>query len=205
LPVTETSPVVKPESPYGNTKKISEEIIIDTILAEKYMKAVLLRYFNPIGAHKSAEIGELPLGVPNNLLPYITQTAIGLREKLSVFGNDYNTPDGTPIRDYINVVDLAKAHVIAVKRLLDNKNSENVEVFNIGTGKGVSVLEIINSFERSTDQKLNCQIVDRRSGDVEQVWADTTKANSILGWKAEKSLDETVKSAWEWEKKLRRK
>ncbi|MDL2262017.1 UDP-glucose 4-epimerase GalE [Bacteroidales bacterium OttesenSCG-928-I21] len=203
LPVTEESPVVKAESPYGNTKKISEEIIVDTLSANPQLKTISLRYFNPIGAHPSAEIGELPIGVPNNLLPYITQTAIGIREKLSVFGNDYNTPDGTAIRDYVNVVDLAKSHVAAVNRLLEVKNTEACEVFNIGTGKGVSVLEIIESFERSTGQKLPYKIVDRRAGDVEQVWANTTKANNILKWKAEKTLDETIKSAWEWEKKLR--
>ncbi|MDR2010398.1 MAG: UDP-glucose 4-epimerase GalE [Bacteroidales bacterium] len=202
LPVTESSPVLKAESPYGNTKKISEEIIVDTINSNNNLKTISLRYFNPIGAHPSAEIGELPLGVPNNLLPYITQTAIGLREKLSVFGNDYNTPDGTPIRDYINVVDLAKAHVVAVERLISDKNAENYEIFNIGTGKGVSVLEIIETFEKTTNQKLPYQIVGRRAGDIEKVWADTTKANKILGWKAEKTLDETVKSAWNWEKKL---
>lgn len=205
LPVTETSPVVKPESPYGNTKKISEEIIEDTIKADQNIKAILLRYFNPIGAHPSSEIGELPLGVPNNLLPFITQTAIGLRQKLMVFGSDYNTPDGTAIRDYINVVDLAKAHVIAVQRLINNKQADNPEIFNIGTGTGNSVLEIIKSFERSTGEKLNYEITERRAGDVEKVWGDTTKANNILGWKAEVSLDETVKSAWNWEKKLRGK
>ncbi len=203
LPVNENSPIVKAESPYGNTKKINEEIIIDTINSDSKIKSILLRYFNPIGAHPSTEIGELPLGVPNNLLPYITQTAYGLREKLSVFGDDYNTPDGTAIRDYINVVDLAKAHVVAVERLICERNLVNPEIFNIGTGKGVSVLEIINAFERSTEKKLNYQIVDRRAGDIEQVWADTTKANNILGWKAEKTLDETVLSAWEWEKKVR--
>lgn len=203
LPVTENSPIVKPESPYGNTKKISEEIIGDTIKSSSDIKAILLRYFNPIGAHPSSEIGELPLGVPNNLLPFITQTAIGLRQKLMVFGSDYNTTDGTAVRDYINVVDLAKAHVIAVKRLIDKKNLDNPEVFNIGTGTGNSVLEIIKSFERSTNIKLNYEITGRRAGDIEKVWADTSKANDILGWKAEVSLDETVKSAWNWEKKLR--
>ncbi len=201
LPVTEESPIVKPESPYGNTKKISEEIIVDTLNSTDKINAISLRYFNPIGAHITAEIGELPLGVPSNLLPFITQTAIGIRKELSVFGDDYNTPDGTAIRDYINVCDLAKAHVSAVKRLVQNKG--RYEVFNIGTGKGVSVLEIINAFERSTEVKLKYKIVDRRAGDVEQVWADTTKANAILGWKPEVTLDETVKSAWEWEKKVR--
>ncbi|MDD4149823.1 MAG: UDP-glucose 4-epimerase GalE [Bacteroidales bacterium] len=202
LPVTEDTPVVKAESPYGNTKKINEEIIVDTINSSENLNAISLRYFNPIGAHISANIGELPLGVPNNLLPYITQTAIGLRKELSVFGDDYNTPDGTAIRDYINVCDLAKAHVVAVKRLLNN--ALRYEVFNIGTGKGSSVMEIINAFESSTGQKLNYKIVDRRAGDIEQVWADTSKANKILCWKAEISLDETVKSAWEWEKKVQK-
>jgi UDP-glucose 4-epimerase len=204
LPVTEDSPVVKPESPYGNTKKINEEMIQDFCKSNNDFKAILLRYFNPIGAHDSAEIGELPLGMPDNLLPYITQTAIGLREKMSVFGGDYNTLDGTAIRDYINVVDLAQAHVVAIKRLLKNKNSEQCEIFNIGTGKGVSVMEIIKSFEKVCEQNLNYQITDRRAGDIEQIWADTTKANTILGWKSEKSLDETILSAWKWEQKLRK-
>lgn len=203
LPVTERSPIIKPESPYGNTKKISEEIITDTVNANENLKAISLRYFNPIGAHPSALIGELPIGLPNNLLPFITQTAIGLREKLLVFGNDYNTPDGTAIRDYINVCDLAKAHLFAVERLLDNKSNFNHEFFNIGTGKGNSVLEIIKAFEKSTGQKLNYEITSRRFGDVEQVWADTSFAEKILGWKAETSLEDTVKSAWNWEKKNR--
>ncbi len=202
LPVTEDTPVVKPESPYGNTKKINEEIIVDAIHSAENLSAISLRYFNPIGAHISAHIGELPLGVPDNLLPYITQTAIGLRKELSVFGDDYNTPDGTAIRDYINVCDLAKAHVFAVKRLLDKIS--RYETFNIGTGRGSSVMEIIEAFEISTGQKLNYKIVDRRAGDIEQVWADTSKANKVLGWKAEVSLEETVKSAWEWEKKVNR-
>ncbi len=201
LPVTEESPIVKPESPYGNTKKINEEIIVDTLNSTRKLKAISLRYFNPIGAHESAKIGELPLGVPDNLLPYITQTAIGLRKELSVFGNDYNTPDGTAIRDYIYVCDLAKAHVAAIKRI--ESSGKQYEYFNIGTGTGVSVMEIIKAFERSTGQKLKYKIVDRRTGDIEQVWADTTKANTVLGWKAEKTLDETVKSAWEWEKRVR--
>lgn len=200
LPVTENIPFAKAESPYGNTKKISEEIIQDVLRATPQLKAIALRYFNPIGAHPSALIGELPNGTPNNLMPYITQTAIGIRECLSVFGNDYNTPDGTPIRDYINVVDLAKAHVAAVKHLVSDKNNMQFDFFNIGTGKGSTVMEIIESFERSTGLKLNYKIVGRRAGDIEKVWADTTKANTILGWKAEKSLDETTLSAWEWEK-----
>ncbi len=200
LPVTENTPFAKAESPYGNTKKISEEIIQDALHATPSLKAVALRYFNPIGAHHTALIGELPNGTPNNLMPYITQTAIGIRECLSVFGNDYNTPDGTPIRDYINVVDLAKAHVAAVKYLLSPKTTKQFDYFNIGTGKGSTVLEIIESFERSTGVKLNYKIVGRRAGDIEKVWADTTKANTVLGWKAEKTLDETTLSAWNWEK-----
>lgn len=205
LPVTETSPLIKPTSPYGNTKKINEEIIQDFIRVNLDFNAILLRYFNPIGAHSSAKIGELPLGVPDNLLPFITQTAIGIRKQLSVFGNDYNTPDGTAIRDYIDVVDLSKAHVISVKRLVGKINSQSCEVFNIGTGKGISVMEIIKSFEKVSGKSLNYRIADRREGDVEQVWADTTKANQVLGWKAQKSLDQTVLSAWEWEKNLRSK
>jgi len=203
LPVSEEAPVKKANSPYGNTKQISEEIIQDTLSVDQGLNAILLRYFNPIGAHPSSEIGELPIGVPNNLVPFITQTAAGTREKLSVFGDDYNTPDGTCIRDYINVVDLAKAHVVSIKRLLDKKNKESLEVFNLGTGQGLSVMEIINSFEKTTGRKLNYQIVGRRSGDVEKVYADTTFANEELGWKAEKTIDETLLSAWNWEKKIR--
>lgn len=203
LPVTEDSPVVRPESPYGNTKKISEEILQDFVNSNTQFKAISLRYFNPIGAHPSALIGELPLGVPNNLMPYITQTAYGIRDELKVFGSDYNTPDGTPIRDYINVVDLAKAHLCAVERLILNKNKSVFEVFNIGTGKGLTVLEIIKAFEKTTGVKLKYRITGRRKGDVEKVWADTTKANDELGWKAENSLEDTVKSAWEWEKYYR--
>ncbi|HOK38777.1 MAG TPA: UDP-glucose 4-epimerase GalE [Bacteroidales bacterium] len=205
LPVTEESPVIKPESPYGNTKRISEEIIQDFLNSTQGFKCISLRYFNPIGAHPSAEIGELPIGVPNNLMPYITQTAYGIREELKVFGSDYNTPDGTPIRDYINVVDLAEAHVAAVNRLLKDKTEDKFEVFNIGTGQGHTVLEVINAFEKNTGVKLKYRITNRRPGDVEKVWADTSKANKILGWKAKKSLAETVKSAWEWEKKYREK
>lgn len=205
LPVTENTPVAKAESPYGNTKKINEEIIEDSIKANDKLKAISLRYFNPIGAHPSAEIGELPVGVPNNLLPYITQTAIGKRKKLMVFGNDYNTPDGTPIRDYINVVDLARAHVVSVERLLSEDTGDRYEVFNIGTGNGLSVLEIIKSFEESTGEKLPYEITGRRAGDIEKIWADTSKANNILGWKAEITLDETVRSAWKWELKLKEK
>ncbi|MCF8374220.1 MAG: UDP-glucose 4-epimerase GalE [Bacteroidales bacterium] len=204
LPVTEDAPVQKATSPYGNTKQISEEILQDTIFANPELKTIALRYFNPIGAHPSALIGELPLGVPNNLVPFITQTAIGLRQQLSVFGDDYNTPDGSAVRDYINVVDLAKAHVIAIARLMENKNKKNFEYFNLGTGRGASVFEVIESFERSTGQKLNYKVVGRRAGDVEQVYADTRFANEELGWKAEKTLDETLVSAWTWEKNLRK-
>jgi len=204
LPVTEKTPISKSESPYGNTKIISEQIISDTIFSNKNLKAISLRYFNPIGAHKTAKIGEIPNGIPNNLLPFITQTALGIREKLLVFGNDYNTPDGTPIRDYINVVDLAKAHIKSVERLLNNKNIESYEFFNIGTGKGNSVLEIIETFEKVSGFKLPYQIVERRAGDIEQIYADTTKAQQELEWKAEVSLEETIKSAWEWEKFYRK-
>ncbi len=204
LPVTENTPVVRPESPYGNTKKIGEEIIQDFIKASVGFNAISLRYFNPIGAHPTALIGELPLGVPNNLMPYITQTAYGIREELKVFGSDYKTHDGTPIRDYINVVDLSRAHVLAVERLNNQKNKEAYEIYNIGTGKGLSVLDIIKAFENSTGIKLKYRITDRRPGDVEKVWADTTKANEELGWKAEISLEDTVKSAWEWENYYRK-
>ncbi|HNY07941.1 MAG TPA: UDP-glucose 4-epimerase GalE, partial [Bacteroidales bacterium] len=204
LPVKESSPIKKAFCPYGNTKQISEDIIFDTI-AVTDLKAIALRYFNPIGAHESALIGELPLGVPNNLIPYITQTAIGKREFLRVFGNDYDTPDGTPIRDYIHVVDLAKAHVIAVDRMLNGKMKKQCEVFNLGTGNGFSVLEVINSFEKVSGTKLNYKIVGRRPGDVIEVWADTSFANKELGWKAEKGLDEMMLSAWNWEKALKNK
>lgn len=204
LPVSEEAPIKKAWSPYGNTKQISEEIIEDTIKASDGIKGIALRYFNPIGAHESAEIGELPIGVPDNLVPYITQTAIGLRHQLKVFGNDYNTHDGSAIRDYIHVVDLAKAHVIALDRMLKNKNKKPFEVFNLGTGNGYSVIDVIKSFEKVSGQKLNYKIVDRRPGDVEQVWADTSFANKELGWKAEKGLDEMMRSAWEWEKALTR-
>lgn len=202
VPVNEQSPIKPANCPYGNTKQISEEIIRDTITSGSPIKSILLRYFNPIGAHPTSLIGELPNGVPLNLVPYITQTAIGIREKLSVFGDDYNTPDGSCIRDYIDVVDLAKAHVLAITRMLD-KESDKVEVFNLGTGNGVSVLELVKQFEKSTGVKLNYQIVDRRHGDVEQVYADCKKANEILGWKATTPLDETLNNAWNWQKKLR--
>ncbi|MCX6287067.1 MAG: UDP-glucose 4-epimerase GalE [Bacteroidetes bacterium] len=204
LPVKEEAPVQKAWSPYGNTKQISEEIISDTSKVSG-IQGILLRYFNPIGAHETALIGELPLGVPNSLMPYITQTAIGKRPFLRVWGSDYNTPDGTAVRDYLHVSDLARAHVIAVERMLDNKMKQKVEVFNLGTGNGFSVMQVIESFERSTGVKLNYQIMDRRPGDIEKVWADTGYANKELGWKAEKSLDEMTASAWKWEKALAEK
>ena len=203
LPVTEDAPIKKAESPYGNTKQINEEIIYDTVKSGSPIQAILLRYFNPIGAHPTAIIGEMPNGVPQNLIPFLTQTAIGIREKLSVFGDDYNTPDGSCIRDYINVVDLAKAHVVAIDRILQDKQNEQVEVFNIGTGRGLSVLELIQAFEKSTGVKLNYQIVGRRAGDIEQVWANPDKANNVLGWKAETSIEDTLRSAWRWQQKLR--
>ena len=205
LPVTESAPIKKAESPYGNTKQINEKIIQDTVKSGAPIQAILLRYFNPIGAHPTALIGELPNGVPMNLIPYLTQTAIGIREKLSVFGDDYDTPDGSCIRDYINVVDLAKAHVIAIDRMLGNKQKEKVEVFNIGTGKGLSVLELIHAFEKTTGVKLNYQIVGRRTGDIEKVWANPEKANKELGWKAETSIEDTLLSAWKWQQRLREK
>jgi UDP-glucose 4-epimerase len=204
LPVTEYAPIKPAMSPYGNTKQVGEEIIRDTIYANpNTYQSIILRYFNPIGAHASAEIGELPNGVPQNLVPFITQTAIGLRKQLQVFGDDYNTHDGSCIRDYIHVVDLAKAHVVAVKRMLQEKTLSNVETFNLGTGVGLSVLDIINTFEKVNDIKIPYRIVGRREGDVEQVWADPTVANEILGWKAEETVEETLRSAWEWEKKIR--
>ena len=201
LPAKEDSPVQKAMSPYGNTKQISEEILTDTSVTAD-IKAILLRYFNPIGAHDSALIGELPLGVPNCLMPYITQTAIGIRPFLRVWGDDYDTPDGTAIRDYIHVVDLAKAHVIAVERLLEDRKDKKIEIFNLGTGNGFSVMEVIQSFERSTGVKLPYKIMDRRPGDIVKVWADTEYANKELGWKAEKTLDEMTGSAWKWEQAL---
>lgn len=205
LPVKETDPFKPADSPYGNTKQIAEEIIRDTIKANDFFRAISLRYFNPIGAHSSALIGELPRGVPNNLVPFITQTAAGVREELKVFGSDYNTPDGSGIRDYINVVDLAKAHVVSIQRMIEGKSKNNLEVFNLGTGKGTSVLEIVNAFEKVTGVKLNYKIVDRRLGDIESVYADTQYANQELGWKTEVSLEETLLSAWNWEKSIRKK
>lgn len=202
-PVTEKAPIKKATSPYGNTKQISEEIITDVINSGAPFKSVILRYFNPVGAHPSAEIGELPNGVPQNLIPYLTQTAIGIRKELSVFGDDYNTPDGSCIRDYINVVDLAQAHVIAVKRMLDDKSEAKIEIFNLGTGNGVSVLELIKVFEEATGVKVPHKIVGRRAGDIEKVWADPAYANEVLGWKATSSLADTMRSAWAWQLKLR--
>ena len=204
LPVKEDTPILPAISPYGNTKQIAEEILHDFTTSNS-TNVISLRYFNPIGAHESSLIGELPIGVPQNLIPFITQTAIGIRPQLSVFGNDYNTNDGTCIRDYIHVVDLAKAHVSAVERLVNKKSKKPFEVFNIGTGNGISVLEVIQAFERVSDVKLNYKFETRRAGDVEKVWADTTFANQELGWKAEKTLDEMVQSAWNWELKLANK
>ncbi|NMB70902.1 MAG: UDP-glucose 4-epimerase GalE [Bacteroidales bacterium] len=203
LPVTENSPVKPALSPYGNTKQISEEIIRDTISSKAPLRAISLRYFNPIGAHPSGLIGELPLGMPNNLVPFITQTAAGIRKELLVFGNDYSTHDGTAIRDYINVVDLSKAHVVAIQRLVSQQQKAAYEVFNLGTGRGYSVLEIIKTFEKVTGVKINYRITGRRPGDIEKVWADTSLANNELGWKAEKTLEETLASAWKWEQYYR--
>ena len=202
LPVTEEAPIQKALSPYGNTKQINEEIINDYIHSGAPIKSIILRYFNPIGAHPSAYIGELPNGVPMNLIPFVTQTAIGIRKELKIFGNDYNTPDGTCIRDYIYVVDLAKAHVAAMARVLD-KETDPVEVFNIGTGKGVSTLEVVEGFEKATGVKLNWSFAPRREGDIEKVWGNVDKANKVLGWKAETPLEDVLASAWKWQKKLR--
>lgn len=202
-PVTEQSPIKPATSPYGNTKQISEEIISDVIRSGAPFKSIILRYFNPIGAHPSAEIGELPNGVPQNLIPYLTQTAIGIRKELSVFGDDYNTPDGSCIRDYINVVDLAKAHVIAVHRMLCDKAEAPIEIFNLGTGRGLSVLELINTFEKATGVKVPHKIVGRREGDIEKVWADPARANKILGWVADTPVEDTLRSAWAWQCRLR--
>jgi UDP-glucose 4-epimerase len=205
LPVTEEAPLQPAMSPYGNTKQIGEEIIRDTTISSDKIKAISLRYFNPIGAHPSALIGELPRGVPENLVPYITQTAIGLRPELKIFGNDYDTPDGSCIRDYLHVSDLARAHVVAVKRLIEKKNRKDYEIFNLGTGKGVSVLEAINSFERVSGVKLKYKIAGRRAGDIVKIWADPTLANRELGWKTVYSLDECMKTAWDWEKHIMKK
>ena len=203
VPVTEEAPIKKAESPYGNTKQVNEEIIQDYIKSGANIKSVILRYFNPIGSHPTSIIGEMPNGVPMNLIPYLTQAAIGIREYLTVFGDDYNTPDGSCIRDYIYVVDLAKAHVAAMARILDGKSEEDVEVFNIGTGHGVSVLELINSFERATGVKLPYKVGPRRGGDIEAIWGNVDKANNVLGWKADTPLDDILLSAWNWQKRLR--
>lgn len=202
LPVTERTPFQPAESPYGNSKQICEEIIRDQCHTDELFHSISLRYFNPVGAHDSALIGELPLGVPANLIPYITQTAAGIREELKVFGGDYNTADGTAVRDYIHVVDLAKAHVISVKRLLENKQDHNHEFFNLGTGTGSTVLEVIKAFEKTSQVKLNYKIVDRRSGDIEKIYADTSFANEVLGWKSELGLEEMMASAWKWQQTL---
>lgn len=204
-PVDETSPIKAATSPYGNTKQISEEIITDYIRSGAGIKSIILRYFNPVGAHPSALIGELPNGVPQNLIPYLTQTAIGIRPELSVFGNDYNTPDGSCIRDFINVVDLAKAHVVAARRMLSDESSDNIEIFNLGTGNGVSVLELINTFREATGVDVPYKIVGRREGDIEKVWADPSRANNVLGWKATTPLADTLLSAWNWQLQLRKR
>lgn len=202
-PVTEQTPRKPATSPYGNTKQISEDMLRDSVAAYDGLKSIALRYFNPIGAHPSALIGELPRGVPQNLVPYITQTAAGLRECLSVFGDDYPTPDGSCIRDYIDVVDLAKAHVAAIYRMVENKSEERYEIFNIGTGRGVSVLELVHKFEEVNGLKINYKIAPRRAGDIIAIWADPARANAVLGWRAERSLDETLAAAWRWEKHVR--
>lgn len=204
-PIDESAPIKPAESPYGNTKQINEEIIQDFVHSGAPIKSIILRYFNPIGAHPSAEIGELPIGVPQNLVPYITQTAIGIREQLSVFGDDYNTPDGSCIRDFINVVNLAKAHVVAIDRMLTDKSDEAIEIFNLGTGVGLSVLELIKVFEKVSGKPLNYKIVGRREGDIEQIWAQPDKANKVLGWKAEATVEETMASAWKWQQRLKEK
>lgn len=204
MPITECASVQPAMSPYGNTKRVGEEIISD-VAKVSGINAILLRYFNPIGAHETAEIGELPVGVPQNLVPFITQTAIGIRAELSVYGDDYPTADGTCIRDYIHVVDLAKAHVVALKRLFDRKNETRVEVFNVGTGRGSSVLEVIRTFEKVSGKELPYKIVGRREGDIIEAYANTDKANTVLGWKAESTLEEALHSAWKWEQKVRNK
>ncbi|MDE6533907.1 MAG: UDP-glucose 4-epimerase GalE [Muribaculaceae bacterium] len=201
-PIDESAPIKPATSPYGNTKQISEEIIEDYVKSGAPIKSILLRYFNPIGAHPSALIGELPLGVPQNLVPYLTQTAAGIRKELTVFGDDYNTPDGSCIRDYIDVVDLAKAHVIAMKRMLENKDTDAVEIFNLGTGRGLSVLELINAFEEATGVEVPHKIGPRRAGDIEKIWADPKKANEVLGWTAEADIKDTMRNAWAWQCKV---
>lgn len=203
MPIAESTPIQPAMSPYGNTKQIGEEIITDVTKVSN-LNAILLRYFNPVGAHESNEIGELPLGVPQNLVPFITQTGVGLRKELAVYGNDYPTSDGTCVRDYIHVVDLAKAHVIAMQRLVNKTNTEKLEIFNLGTGKGSSVLEVIKAFEKASGQKLPYKIVARREGDVTEAYANTDKANNVLGWKTQLGLDEAIASAWKWEQKIRK-
>lgn len=204
-PIDENAPIKPATSPYGNTKQINEEIINDFVHSGAPIKSVILRYFNPIGAHPSGEIGELPLGVPQNLVPFITQTGMGIREQLSVFGDDYDTPDGSCIRDFINVVDLSKAHVIAIERMLENKSDDKVEIFNLGTGVGLSVLELIKVFEQVAGKPLNYKIANRREGDIEKIWAQADKANNVLGWKAGETIEDTMASAWNWQQKLREK
>lgn len=204
LPIDENAPIKKAESPYGNTKQIGEEILKDASLANKFLQVIALRYFNPIGAHNLCEIGELPIGKPQNLVPFITQTAAGIHKKLSVFGDDYPTEDGTCVRDYIHVVDLAKAHVMGLQRMISKEQDESFEVFNLGTGKGNSVLEVIKTFEKVSGQPLNYEITARRKGDVVAAYADTTKANKILGWKAQYTLEQALNAAWKWEKKIRK-
>lgn len=203
LPVTEEAPMQKALSPYGNTKQVNEEIIQDYIHSGAPIKSIILRYFNPIGSHPSALIGELPNGVPMNLIPFVTQTAIGIRKELKIFGNDYNTPDGTCIRDYIDIMDLAKAHVKAMERILNENGTDPVEVFNIGTGKGLSTLQIVEGFEKATGVKLNWHYAPRREGDIEKVWANPHKANTVLGWKGSVDIEDTLRSAWKWQQKLR--
>lgn len=204
-PITESAPIKKATSPYGATKQVGEDIITDVINSGADIKAIILRYFNPIGAHPSGEIGELPNGVPQNLIPYLTQTAIGLRKELSIFGNDYPTPDGSCIRDFINIVDLAKAHVVALERMLNQNETNRLEIFNIGTGEGLSVLQLLNAFETATGVKVPHKIVGRREGDIVQIWANPQKANEVLGWKAQVPIEDTMRSAWNWQKKLREK
>lgn len=204
-PIDESAPIKPAASPYGNTKQINEEIIQDFVHSGAPVKSVILRYFNPIGAHPSAEIGELPIGVPQNLVPYITQAGMGIRKQLSVFGDDYNTPDGSCIRDFINVVDLAKAHVVSIERMLGNRSTDPVEVFNLGTGTGLSVLELIRVFEEVSGKSLNYKIVGRREGDIEQIWAQPDKANNVLGWSAQETIQDTMASAWKWQQRLKEK
>lgn len=204
-PIDENAPIKPATSPYGNTKQINEEIIHDFVHSGAPIKSIILRYFNPIGAHPSGEIGELPIGVPQNLVPFITQTGMGIREQLSVFGDTYDTPDGSCIRDFINVVDLSKAHVIAVERMLEDKSDDKVEIFNLGTGIGLSVLELISIFEKVSGKPLNYKIAPRREGDIEKIWAQADKANNVLGWKAQETIEDTMASAWKWQQKLREK